>query len=397
MRRLIPMLALLTTACASTPETRPPKPTEPAPAAAPTMPAPTPTLPAPPWLFLTWGSVLVVSDHLEDRWLDGPPVRGDDDSFQAERTLKDSPELRASRAFVGGEMRVLALGPGTDCRIRITSLVGLSWADPESDDLSVMYPNTDEHPEPTDEERSQMLWTLGRKALAAHFEWIGEPCERPFLAAPAQTFPSELAHDEYEQTKPAPALLARAVELAKQHALWQEQEDVYQATTALAKAHRRALSAAGYDVDLKKPFPKHWDEARRGAEYGRPELETWRDRSGQALFHMLTIGNDLACGAPRAWLLFDGELTTVLRYGVDWSPDAILDLDGDGTWELARENGLVSYIEALDPAGRDTPRVYRDNGVLPPAPILDCAWEQVPPPAEIEEALHPKPKTDEAP
>jgi len=372
-------LALGLGACATAPATAPAPAAEPAAAplgsAPPTaVAAPAPLdLPAPPWVFGGWSTYLVIAPLTTS--LDGlGPLRtesdGDLSTFRSLPMTAIAPELRA---LVGQELEVLALdaeAPG--CRARITAIEAAAWLDPEVDDTSALYPDEGEPLDP--QAHAAKVWELGRKMIVARHELMGpdEACARPFLAAPAATFPRPFA------TRPADAReVALALSLLREHGLWAVQQEAYEDALAMYKRNTRLLVAEGYGVQLPKRTPKSWDAPRADADYTRPEVEVWSDGTGPR-YLQARVGNDLTCDAPRIWFVVDLRAGSIVRFGLDIRPELALDVDADGAVELARFDYTTSWIERLEPGAADTAEVVRASGVVDGGQ-LSCGYEQVPP------------------
>ncbi|MFO0745609.1 MAG: hypothetical protein U1F43_08045 [Myxococcota bacterium] len=387
--RALPLaLALAAPACASAPT-----PVAPAVAAAAPTPEPAPVAAEPafpyPWLFLDQGDALVISDAVPEAWLAGPPAleEGQTTGEQVTRPLNLDALPKAVKAQVGRELEVVALGDTPTCRARITGLEARAWIDSEIDEVGTLWPS--DGPELSAAEFAARLWALGRRVLVAQVEMLdadGKECDRPFLAAPAAELPLVFANAAADA-----ATSARAAQVVRAHAFWATQEEAYQQSLKLARAHRKKLVAAGYDVELPKGAPAHWDSPIAGQDYSAIDVEDWTSPSGGPAYHMVRIGNDLSCAAPEAWFLLSPDLGETLAYGVGTAPQILLDVGRDGSLELAREGYPANWIERLDRDGGDRPAILRET--WPPAEQapLWCAWEQVPPLAVIDEVLHPKP------
>lgn len=394
------LASTLAAACASAP-TPAPTPTPSEPAAAPVEPATPVAAPAPeprfpyPWMFhATWETLLVVTDDIPESWLAGPPV-ADAESFasSADRPLDLAKLPKSLTSQIGRELEVATIGDVPRCRVKVTGLRAHSWTDPEGlDDLSSLYTRDAEGNETplAPSEYAAALWKLGRRVLVADFEVLGgteDGCDRPYLAAPAAEMPTVLTKEAADA-----ATVKRALAAVRSHALWAEQEDVYQRSLDLARKHRKALSDAGYTVELPKRAPAHWDTP--SGEWTEPAVTTWRDASGKAAVQIVEVGNGLACGAPRAWFAFDADFASTLAFGLSAEPELVLDLDRDGSFELGRAGYPASWIERLTPDPAGGPSIVRETYAPADAPTLWCAWEQVPPLETIDEVLHPKPAQD---
>jgi len=376
-------LTLTLAACGTAGPASAPAPAAPDPVSAPT-PAPAPSLPPlapPPWLFAPWSDVLVASTTVPDALLRValPPLPDPDLGVRARRPIPDAALPAELRAWIGRELTVLDHEANAPCTVRITGFEAIASVDPELDDMSLLYPDDEDASEIPQEIRAQRLWDLGDKVLAARYE-PPDACQHPLLAGLAGGAPDMLT------SRPATASEHKsALAVIRRHALWSELDAAYHAASRFARANARRLADAGHSSGIPSKVPAHWDIPLDREDAG-PEVLAWIDPRGDTRYLLATLGNALACDAPRTWFLVDPQTATVLRYGLRAWPTRVLDLEHDGAWELVRESATDVWIERVDPAGADEPEVVRrastraDDG-------LQCGWDQVPPIARMREAI----------
>ncbi len=164
-------------------------------------------------------------------------------------------------------------------------------------------------------------------------------------------------------TEVSPELSHMALAAFRSHAFWDLQQDAYQRSVEdertrvrmeveEAKKQRwsREEIAELRDGDRSKDAPKTWDEGKE--EWNGPSFRAWGEE-GKPIFIEVELGHDLSCAAPRAWMIFrvDGSTLETAAFDVGRPPSMLVDVGDDGRYEMLRGGWLDKRIESLDLEG----------------------------------------------
>jgi len=188
------------------------------------------------------------------------------------------------------------------------------------------------------------------------------------------------------------ALSARALAAFRDHGFWEIQQVGYQRSVeALRKqareeyetevANAKADGASKADIDeihrdeRADHAPPDWVTAE-GVEdtTSEPEVVAWKDGAGRVRFVRATLGNDVSCAAPRAWMFFrvDRDELVVLDFGHAGSPVGIVEYP-DGRTEVLFGTWDKKSIRHLDGDQLTVQRAFALSNAL------HCSYGQIPP------------------